>query len=180
MALRLALDHPRAVSHLAILDIVPTATIYAAIDQHTATTVWRYFFLIQPPELPEHLIGTDPGWYLRWTLNEWCATPDAHDAQALAEYQRCFDAASIHASCEDYRAGASIDLAPDATDAHQPVRCPTVVLYSRSGIGADYDVPGIWRQRAPHASCHALDCGHFLAEERPTQTSTALLELLST
>jgi haloacetate dehalogenase len=60
VALRLALDHPNTVSHLAVLDIVPTKTIYETIDQQHATTVWRYFFLIQPPDLPERLIASDP------------------------------------------------------------------------------------------------------------------------
>src|SRR4029453_11422309 len=68
VARRLALDHPDAVSKLAILDIVPTATIYTTLDQERATTVWRYFFLVQPSELPERLIGADPGFYLDWTL----------------------------------------------------------------------------------------------------------------
>src|SRR5918996_2113259 len=99
VALRMALDYPAAVSHLAILDIVPTKTIYETIDQRHATTVWRYFFLIQPHDLPERLIGSDPRWYLRWTLNEWCGTPGALDEVAVAEYERCFDQATIHASC---------------------------------------------------------------------------------
>ncbi|WP_202867814.1 alpha/beta fold hydrolase [Kribbella pittospori] len=103
VALRLALDHPEAVSHLAILDIIPTRTIYETIDQQRATTVWRYFFLIQPYDLPERLIAADPRMYLRWTLREWCATPAGLDEQAITEYERCFDHATIHATCEDYR-----------------------------------------------------------------------------
>jgi haloacetate dehalogenase len=91
VALRLALDHPDVVSELAILDIVPTKTIYETIDQQHATTVWRYFFLIQPYDLPERLIAGDPPGYLRWTLDEWCGTPGALDARAIAEYERCFD-----------------------------------------------------------------------------------------
>src|SRR4051812_33905576 len=84
VALRLALDHPEAVSALAILDIVPTKTIYAMLDRHRATTVWRYFFLIQRPDLPERLIGSDPAGYLDWTLREWCGTPGAITDEALA------------------------------------------------------------------------------------------------
>jgi haloacetate dehalogenase len=84
VAFRLALDHPEAVSHLAVLDIVPTTTLYETIDQQHARIVWRHFFLIQPFDLPEHLIGADPAWYLRWTLQEWCATPGALDEQALS------------------------------------------------------------------------------------------------
>lgn len=178
VALRLALDHPAAVSGLAVLDIVPTRTIYETIDQEHATTVWRYFFLTQPCDLPERMITSDPGWYLRWTLDEWCATSGALDQQAVAEYERCFDRATIHASCEDYRAGASIDLAHDRADAGRPVSCPVLALWSKTGIGSAYDVPAVWRQRAPRFSGQALDCGHFLAEERPRETVAALLSFL--
>jgi haloacetate dehalogenase len=180
VALRMALDRPDSVSHLAILDIVPTKAIYETIDQAHATTVWRYFFLIQPHDLPERLIGGNPRGYLHWTLEEWCATPGALVKSAVAEYERCFDDATIHATCEDYRAGASIDLTHDVADAHHPVACPTLVLFSKSGIGGAYDVPAIWRQRAPRLTVKRLDCGHFIAEERPTETAQALLSFLST
>jgi haloacetate dehalogenase len=180
VALRLALDHPDAVSHLAILDIIPTKTIYETVDQQRATTVWRYFFLIQPRDLPERLIAGDRRGYLHWTLNEWCATPGALAGDALAEYERCFDPATIHATCEDYRAGATIDLEHDRGDASRQLACPTLVLWSRPGIGNTYDVPGIWHERAPHFTAAALDCGHFLAEERPQETTDALRSFLST
>src|SRR5919106_1612502 len=117
VALRMALDHRDAVSCLAVLDIVPTRTVYATLDKARATTVWRYLFLVQPYDLPERLIGADPGFYVRWTLEEWSGTPGAIDDEARAEYERCFDRATIHASCEDYRAGASIDLVHDDADA---------------------------------------------------------------
>ena len=180
VALRLALDHPDAVSHLAVLDIVPTRVIYETIDQRRATTVWRYFFLIQPQDLPERLIGADPLGYLGWTLREWCGTPGALDERAVAEYKRCFDEATIHATCEDYRAGASIDLAHDRADADRQLQCPTLALWSEDGIGSAYDVPGIWRGRSTRFTGRSLDCGHFIAEERPNETIRALSEFLKT
>jgi haloacetate dehalogenase len=178
VALRLALDHPDAVSRLAVLDIVPTKTIYETIDQARATTTWRYFFLIQSRGLPERLIGSDPDYYLSFTLEEWCGTPGALTEEAIAEYRRCFDQATIHASCEDYRAGATIDLEHDRAGAHAQLSCPTLVLWSRSGIGGAYDVPGIWAELAPDLRGMALDCGHFVAEERPEQTAAELLAFL--
>jgi haloacetate dehalogenase len=89
VAFRMALDHPDAVSRLAILDIVTTKTIYETIDQQRATTVWRYFFLIQPYDLPERLLGSAPQHYLKWTLDEWCGTPGALTEEAITEYRRC-------------------------------------------------------------------------------------------
>jgi haloacetate dehalogenase len=175
VALRLALDHPGAVSRLAVLDIVPTRTIYETVDQQHGSTVWRYFFLTKPAGLPEHMIAADPDWYLRWTLREWCGTRDALADPAVAEYARCFTPAMIHASCEDYRAGATIDLAHDRADGDVPLSCPALALWSEAGLGTAYNVPGIWGKRARDLRGRALDCGHFLAEERPDETAAELL-----
>jgi haloacetate dehalogenase len=178
VALRMALDEPDAVERLAVLDIVPTRTIYATLDKQRATSVWRYSFLVQPYDLPERLIGSDPGYYLRWTFDEWCGTPGAIDREARAEYERCFDAETLHASCEDYRAGASIDLTHDDADADVPLSCPVLALWSRGGLGASYDVAGIWASRSPQLRGHPLDCGHFLPEERPRETTELLRDFL--
>jgi haloacetate dehalogenase len=178
VAYRMALDAAECVSHLAVLDIVPTSIIYATLTQTRATDVWRYFFLTQPPDLPERLIGASAAYYLQWTLQHWCLTAQALTALALAEYERCFDAATIHATCEDYRAGATIDLAHDAADAGRTLTCPTLVLWSEPGLGRRYDVLRIWQNVARAVTGHGLDCGHFLAEERPDDTAMALLAFL--
>jgi haloacetate dehalogenase len=170
VARRLALDYPDAVSRLAILDIVPTETIYGLLDQERTTTVWRYFFLVQPPDLPERLIGANSDFYLNWTLREWSGTSSAFDEAAVSEYQRCFDAATIHAGCEDYRAGATIDLAHDRAD-EKPIHSPLLVLWSAQGIGSSYDVLSTWQQQADAVQGRALDCGHFLPEERSAETA---------
>jgi haloacetate dehalogenase len=135
VAQRLALDYPAKVSRLALLDIVPTRAIYAALNQLRATMTWRYFFLIQPHDFPERLIGAEPEFYLRWTLEDWCEIPEAFAPEAMMEYRRCFDAATIHASCEDYRAGASIDLVHDEASLGQKLVCPLLVLWSATGLG---------------------------------------------
>jgi haloacetate dehalogenase len=133
VAFRMALDYADRVSRLALLDIVPTRTIYATIDQRRATTVWRYFFLIQPYDLPERLIAGDPAFYLGWTLDEWRGTAGALTEQAVTEYRRCFDDATIHATCEDYRAGASVDLVHDDADADAVLSCPALDCGARPG-----------------------------------------------
>jgi haloacetate dehalogenase len=172
VARRLALDHPGAVRQLAVLDIVPTAAIYGRLDRRRATTVWRYSFLVQPFDLPERLVGADPDYYLAWTFREW--GEEALDPAALAEYRRCFDAETIHASCEDYRAGAGIDLVHDEGDRDVAIACPVLVLWSDSGLGRSYDVLAIWREEADDVRGRALDCGHFLAEERPDVVGSEL------
>jgi haloacetate dehalogenase len=177
VAHRLALDHPERVERMAVLDIVPTRTVFRATDQAIATGYYHWFFLIQPYGLPERLIGADPIYYLRRKLGAWAAL-DNFAPEALAEYERCFsDPATIHASCEDYRAAASIDLAHDEADLDHRIRCPLLVLWGGRGLmERHFDVLATWREKAAGPlTGRALDCGHFLAEERPEDTASELL-----
>jgi haloacetate dehalogenase len=179
---RMALDHPDRVERLAVLDIVPTAHVFATTDQALATAYYHWFFLIQPDGLPERMIGHDPGWYLRETLRRWAAPGFAFDPAALAEYVRCFSAPeAVHAACEDYRAAASVDLAHDAADPGARIRCPLLVLWGERGaMHRIYDVAATWAPRAAGpVTARSLDCGHFLAEEAPEATGAALLGFLS-
>ncbi len=177
---RLALDHPERVERVALLDIAPTLTVFDTVDQTVATVYYHWFFLIQPNGLPEKLIGHDPDDYLRRKLTAWGAADDAFTEQAMAEYQRCFrDPATIHASCEDYRAAASIDLEHDRDDADNRIACPLLVLWGAKGlVGRRYDVLATWREKADDVTGQAIDCGHFLPEEKPEETLAALLAFL--
>ncbi|HZA65877.1 MAG TPA: alpha/beta hydrolase [Geminicoccaceae bacterium] len=177
VAHRLALDHPERLEALAVLDIVPTRTVFGATDQALATAYYHWFFLVQPYDLPERLIGADPVYYLRRKLGAWAAL-EQFAPEALAEYERCFaDPAVIHASCEDYRAAASIDLAHDEADLDRRIQCPLLALWGGRGvIEKHFDVLATWREKAAGpVGGRALDCGHFLAEERPEETARELL-----
>jgi haloacetate dehalogenase len=174
---RLALDFPERVSKLAVLDIVPTAKVFGSVNQAIATGYYHWFFLIQPSDFPERLIGADPAYYLRWTLARWSGSGlDCFEPKALAAYLRWFeDPAAIHASCEDYRAGASIDLAHDAADRGKMIACPVLALWGKKGlIHRHFDVLEAWRELASNVQGLALDCGHFLPEEAPAETARAL------
>jgi haloacetate dehalogenase len=178
VAHRLALDHPGRLEALAVLDIVPTRTVFRATDQALASAYYHWSFLSQPYDLPERLIGADPVYYLRRKLGAWAALENFAPA-ALAEYERGFaDPAVIHASCEDYRAAASIDLVHDEADLKRRIQCPVLALWGRRGVmERHFDVLTTWREKASGpVSGRALDCGHFLAEERPQETAKELLE----
>jgi haloacetate dehalogenase len=179
---RMALDHPDRVRKLAVLDIAPTYTVFARTDKTMATAYYHWFFLIQPYDLPERLIGNDPEYYLRRKLGHWGRDETAFAPEAVAEYVRCFsDPATIHASCEDYRAAASIDLEHDEVDMGTKVACPLLVLWGGRGFVAQaYDVLAVWRERAADVRGHAIDCGHFLPEERPDETCAALTDFFAT
>ena len=177
---RMALDHPDRVRKLAVLDIVPTHKVFSTVNQAVATGYYHWFFLIQPFDLPERMIGADPEYYLRRKLAQWGDVADAFGDQAMAEYLRCFsDPATIHASCEDYRAAASIDLEHDEADMDRKVSCPLLVLWGARGLmERHYDVLETWRERATDVRGRALACGHFLAEEAPSETTEELLRFL--
>ena len=183
VAHRLALDHAQAVERLALLDICPTATMYAATDQAFATAYYHWFFLIQPADFPERMIVNNTHHYIRHTLASWCRTEGAFDEAILRHYaEALFDPMAIHATCEDYRAGATIDLAHDAeSDANgRKLTMPLLVLWGGRGIvGKTFDVLATWREKSSaEVTGHALDCGHFLPEEAPEETLKALLGFL--
>ena len=172
VAHRLCLDHPDAVVRVAVLDISPTRVMYGKTDQAFATAYYHWFFLIQPFDLPERLIGADPTYYLHRKLGSWGSGAAHFDPRAMAEYERCFrDPATIHATCEDYRAAAAIDLEHDAQDADRRVTCPLLVLWGEKGVVHRFFKPvEDWRSVADDVRGKSLPCGHYLAEEEPHAT----------
>jgi haloacetate dehalogenase len=171
VAHRLALDHPRAVRKLALLDISPTLTMYERATMDFARAYYHWFFLIQPAPLPETLIGAAPQFYLRSKLGGWGSEGLAlFDARALAEYERCFcDAAAVHAMCEDYRASATIDLAHDRADAARLIDCRTHVLWGERGVVHKLYTPlEDWQAKCAYeVTGRALPTGHYIPEEAP-------------
>ena len=177
VAHRLCLDHPQAVERVAVLDISPTRIMYGGTDQTFATAYYHWFFLIQPFDLPERLIGADPIYYLHKKIGGWSSGLALFDPRALAEYARCFsDPATIHATCEDYRAAATIDLEHDAADAHAKVECPLLALWGTKGVVHRLFEPlRDWRSVARDVTGKPVPSGHFLAEEAPEETVAELL-----
>ena len=180
VAHRLAADHPEAVSRLLLLDIAPTLAMYEQSGEAFARAYWHWFFLIQPPPLPEALIASDPVRYVRSVMGARHAGLAAFEAAALAEYERCASLPGTPTSiCEDYRASATIDLEHDRADvaAGRLLPMPLRVLWGEHGaVGRCFDVLPLWRERARQVSGRSLPCGHYLAEELP---EAVLAEALS-
>jgi haloacetate dehalogenase len=178
VAHRMALDHPDAITHIAVIDIAPTLTMYDRTDMAFATKYVWWFFQIQPYPVPEHMIGANPEWYLRQHLEKQNKTPGAISEAAIAEYLRCYTPETIHAACEDYRAAAGIGLALDRADAERGLRVktPLLALWGAKGVvGQTYDVLATWRERADNVQGTALDCGHLVPEEAPDATFDAFM-----
>lgn len=176
VAHRLALDHPQRVERVAVLDIVPTRTMYLKTNRTFAKGYYHWFFLIQAAPYPETLIGANPEAYLRHHMGGRHAGLEPFMPDAWPEYLRCFsDPACIHATCEDYRAAESIDIEHDEADLDRRIETPFLVLWGRHGmIERCFDGIADWRERAPRVQGHALDCGHYLPEERAEETAGAL------
>jgi haloacetate dehalogenase len=173
VAHRLAADNPHAVQRMLLLDIAPTLGMYTNTSQAFATAYWHWFFLIQPPPLPEALIESDPVRYLRSAMGKSHAGLSAFAPEALAEYERCIQiAGSARGICEDYRASATIDLEHDRADVagHKKLSMPVRVLWGEHGVvGKNFDVLGLWCERAVDLSGRSLPCGHYIAEEAPDE-----------
>jgi len=182
VAYRLALDHPRAITRLGILDIVPTSEYWDTADRAFAVNTFHWGFLARDGGLPERLIGHEPDFVLDYLMRLWAGDHGALDPKALAEYRRCFrKPENIAAVCADYRAGYTIDDEQDRADraAGRKIGCPVLVIsgeqYLHTGESNALD---IWRRWAADVRGLGLMCGHFVAEEKPAEALAALVPFL--
>jgi haloacetate dehalogenase len=181
VAHRLALDHAARVAKLCVIDIAPTLDMYDATDMRFASAYYHWFLLIQPTPLPERLIGGDPTFYLRSALGGFGQAGLSYiEPEALAEYERCFGRPdALHASCEDYRASASIDLEHDRASraAGEKIGCDLLVLWGERGVVHRlFDPPALWgAQSSGKVETGLMPTGHFIPEALPDETAAKLL-----
>ncbi|MBW4710827.1 alpha/beta hydrolase [Roseobacter sp. YSTF-M11] len=166
---RLALDFEDRVNAMVLLDIAPTREMYRDSGSNFATAYWHWFFLIQQHPLPEQMIGNDPEGFWKLKCFNQAKGGNPFSDEALAEYLDAFRSnAAIHASCEDYRAAATIDIQHDNDDGARKLATPTRVFWARRGtIAACFDALALWRERASHIDGEVLDATHYMAEEIP-------------
>lgn len=187
VAYRMALDHPERVDRLAVLDIVPTGEVWARADRDFARGYWHWAFLALPAPLPERLIAGDPQAFFDLHVRAGMglgAAPGRYPAEVLDAYRRALDdPGAVEAVCEDYRAGAAMDVEHDEDDraAERRIACPVLVLWAgRGGLPRFYDdVLEVWRPWAPDLRGEAIDATHFLAEDQPQETAARLLAFLA-
>jgi haloacetate dehalogenase len=179
VAQRMARDHRDAVSKIAVLDIVPTGPLYHSVSRELATAHYHWFCLIQPAPFPETLLGNSLEFYRKRSIGSF--PPDGIEEGVYAEYLRTYrDWAAIHASCEDYHAGNSIDLEHDAADLANKISCPLLVLWGVKGpMNRLDDVLGTWKDSGINVSGNALPAGHLLAEEKPGDVIEELTKYLN-
>ena len=183
---RMALDHPERVRTFTSLDVVPSQAAFDHMDSQLSFAWFHWHLMRQPSPLPETLIGNSAKVYLDFLLEQWTAIDGSITDEAYAEYLRCFNnPETIRATCLDYR-GVELDLMHDEADRGNKLTCPMLLLWGsnmakRPGwqTGASLDMLTVWRERAVDVRGKPLDCGHFLPEELPEETTAELLAFLS-
>ncbi|NNK77154.1 MAG: alpha/beta hydrolase [Litoreibacter sp.] len=180
VAHRLALDWEDRVRGMVLLDIAPTREMYKNTSDGFARAYWHWFFLIQKAPFPEDMIGADPRAFWLKKCGAGSAGLSPFTEEALADYLDAFsDPAAISASCEDYRAAATIDIRHDNEDEGRKLACPIRVFWGETGaIEAHFDCLSLWRERAADVDGKALPGGHYLAEELPDQVAELTLKFL--
>jgi haloacetate dehalogenase len=154
-----------------VMDISPTLRMYQKTDMAFARAYYHWFFLIQPAPLPEKMLRAVGPDYVLGRIGRGLSGLKPFSKAALREYARCFrDPRTIHATCEDYRAAAGIDLVHDRKDLNRKLAMPVLALWGKQGVvEAQFDCLADWRAVAKNVTGRALDCGHFLPEERPAE-----------
>jgi haloacetate dehalogenase len=181
-AYRMALDYPRVVARLAVLDIVPTGDAFRRANKDFSLGFWVWSFLAAPEPVPEQLIAQAPAVIVNHMLDSWSEVPGAFPAEVRAEYIAKFSAPdTIHAICEAYRAAATLDYQHDEADrGKRRITCPTLALWSHTGAVARWYQPlEVWRTWADEVHGGPISAGHFIPEEAPDQTTRHLIEFLA-
>jgi len=186
VAYRMALEQAGRVERLCLLDIVPTMAMWAMIETKPSPRTAHWPFLARPFPLPEDEIKQDPRAFQDHKLSLWTKAGDlsAYDPRALQHYHDFFgDPTRIHALCEDYRAGASVDRLADERDkkAGKTITCPVYIVWGSTGIPSEGPGPvKVWQETfAPQASGEPVESGHYLTEENPQGVLKAVLPFLT-
>jgi haloacetate dehalogenase len=171
VAHRLARDHARRVRSLTVLDIAPTLKMYQSTGFAFAKAYYHWFFLIQQAPLPETMVASMGVRYILGRIGRGRSGLRHFPKKVQLEYARAFnDPRTIHATCEDYRASATIDLVHDKQDLKKKLRMPLLAIWGRQGvIQALFDCLADWREVASDVRGRALQCGHFIPEEKPNE-----------
>lgn len=179
VAFRAGLDHPETLTHLGILDVVPTLDMWDVLHGVRAAVGYHLFLMAQPPGLPETMIANSADAYFGSFLDAWAADPAALPEPVRAEYLRA-SAAAVPSIVADYRASAGIDVTHDQADrdAGSQLAMPVTVVQQDWGASLGYDAAAVWRAWAPDLDHRLTGAGHFMAEEAPDDIAGAIRDLL--
>ena len=171
VAHRLARDHSSRVRSLTVLDISPTLKMYQSTNMAFARAYYHWFFLIQPAPLPEKMLAAMGVKYILGRIGRGRSKLKHFPPAVQRAYARAFaDPRTVHATCEDYRAAASIDLVHDRKDLKRKIKMPLMAIWGKQAVvEAMFDCLADWREVATDVRGKSLDCGHFIPEEKPRE-----------
>jgi haloacetate dehalogenase len=180
VAIRAALDHPTAITHLASLDVLPTLDMWDVMHGTTAAVGFHLYLMAQPPGLPEQMIAASADAFFGHFLDQWANDPAAVPPAVRTEYLSACRAA-VPSIVADYRASAGIDVEHDRADRASGRRLPmpVTVLQQDWGAALGFDAAALWRAWAPDLHHIPVTCGHFMAEEAPAEVTKAIRDLLT-
>ncbi|ABG32357.1 alpha/beta hydrolase [Roseobacter denitrificans] len=182
VAHRMALDHPKAIQSLTVMDIVPTHLLLDDLSKEVAEAYYHWFFLAQPAPFPETMIGHDPdAFFERCLLGFGAAQLSDFDADALEAYRAAWrNPETIRAMCADYRAALHVDFTHDSQDHGRRIDVPALVLFGAEGAMAQsYNVADTWREKLSQMKALAIPGGHFFIDQSPDETHHVLETFLS-
>lgn len=172
---RAALDYPSVIKKLILIDIVPTVYIYNNLNKSIAESFFHWFFLSQKYPIPEKIISENKGFYVNSMLGRLGSTKSFLEKKVINEYIKKFSKKSVASSCEDYRAGATIDIQHHNSD-KQKILCPTLIIWGENSlVGKNFHPLSIWKKFAKNLKGTALKGGHYLPEENPLHVSNQIL-----
>ncbi|MER6822591.1 alpha/beta hydrolase [Streptomyces cellulosae] len=180
VAFRAGLDHPETVTHLGILDVVPTLDMWDVLHGVSAAVAYHLYLMAQPPGLPEAMIAGSADAFFGSFLDAWSVGPDALPSDVRDAYLRAGRAA-VPSIVADYRASATVDMEHDRADLDAGTRLtmPVTVLQQDWGARLGYDAAAVWRAWAPDLDHRLTKAGHFMAEEAPEEVTAAIRDLLA-
>ena len=179
VAHRLALDYKQSILKLFLIDIIPTIHIYKNLNKDISESFFHWFFLSQPYPIPEKMISKNKSFYVKSMLNRLGESSKFIKKKKITDYISAFNNKTINASCEDYRAGATVDLEHHKKDKCKII-CPTFVLWGKSSlVGKNFKPLKIWKEYCLNVEGNSIPGGHYLAEENELSLYNNILKYLN-
>ncbi len=179
VAVRAGLDYPETITHIGILDVLPTMNTWDVLRGINAKVAWHLYLMAQPKGMPEKMIDAVADEFFGSFLDAWDVTGTTFSAE-LRDHYVSMSKGAVQSIVADYRASAGIDLDMDREDYAngRKLLMPVAVISQDWGSQLGFDPTEIWGSWAPNFTYEPINAGHFMAEENPSAISKFARRLL--